>query len=128
MQRIVFRADAEQIEPGGDSDSAAAVTATRRVTLVFPATRAEYERALAGIEPFVRRSDETLPGRVPAAPTEGAAYVATTDTQRRAWSLPDIADASREGERPAVAVMAPRDAIRTLLGGAAHGQDSRREG
>ena len=128
MQRIVFRSDAEQIEPGGDTDSAAAVTATRRVTLVFPATRAEYERALAGIEAIVHHGDETLPGRVPAAPTEGAAYVATTDTQRRAWSLPDIADASREGERPAVAVMAPRDAIRTLLGGAAHGQDSRREG
>ena len=128
MQRIVFRSDAEQIEPDGDSDSAAAVTATQHVTLVFPATRAEYERALAGIEPIVRRSDETLPGRVPAAPTEGAAYVATTDAQRRAWSLPDIADAGSEGERPAVAVMAPRDAIRTLLGGAARGQDSRREG
>ncbi len=127
MQRIVFRSDAEQIEPDGDSDSAAAVTATQHVTLVFPATRAEYERALAGIEPIVRRSDETLPGRVPAAPTEGAAYVATTDAQRRAWSLPDIADAGSEGERPAVAVMAPRDAIRTLLGGAARGQDSRRE-
>ena len=128
MQRIVFRSDAEQIEPGGDSDSVAAVTANRHVTLVFPATRAEYERALAGIEAIVHHGDETLPGRVPAAPTDGAAYVATTDTQRRAWSLPDIADAGREGERRPVAVMAPRDAIRTLLGGAAHGQDSWREG
>ena len=124
MQRIVFRSDAEQIDPGGDSDSVAAVTTTRHVTLVFPTTRAEYERALAGIEAIVHHSDEALPGCVPAAPTESAAYVATTDTQRRAWSLPDLAAAGRDGEHPAVAMMAPRDAIRTLLGGAARGPDS----
>lgn len=84
MQRIVFRADDERTEPGGGSDSAAAVTATRRATLLFPATRAEYEQARAGGEGIVRRSDETLPALVPTAPAEGADYGATIDAQRRA--------------------------------------------
>lgn len=66
MQRIVFRTDDEQTALGGGSDSAAAVTTARYVTPVFPATRAEYEQARAGVETIVRRSDETLPGRVPA--------------------------------------------------------------
>ena len=72
MQRIVFRDDDERTEPGGGNDPGAAVTATRHVTLVFPATRTEYEQARAGVEGIVRRSDETLPDRVPAAATEGA--------------------------------------------------------
>ena len=45
MQRIVFSTDDEQTALGGGSDSAAAVTAARYVTPVFPATRAEYEQA-----------------------------------------------------------------------------------
>ena len=94
MQRIVFRADDERTGPGGGSDSAAGVTASRHVTLVFPATRREYEQARAGGEAVVRHGDETLPGHVSAGPTEGSAYVATTDTQRRAWSLPDPSRAS----------------------------------
>ena len=128
MQRIVFRADDERTGPGGGSDSAAAVTASRHVTLVFPATRAEYEQARAGGEAVVRHGDETLPGHVSAGPTEGSAYVATTDTQRRAWSLPDLTCAGREDDGAAVAVMAPCDAIRTLLGGDARGTDPRPEG
>ena len=128
MQRIVFRADDERTEQGGGKDSAAAVTASRHVTLVFPATRAEYEQARAGVEGTVRHGDETLPGLVPAAPTEGVDYVATTDAQRRAWSLPDLTCAGREDDGAAVAVMAPCDAIRTLLGGDARGPDSRPEG
>ena len=128
MQRIVFRSDDERTEPSGGNDSVAAVTATRHVTLVFPATRAEYEQVRAGGERIVRRSDETLLGLVPTAPAEGADYVATTDAQRRAWSLPDLTCAGREDDGGAVAVMAPCDAIRTLLGGDARGPDSRPEG
>ena len=128
MQRIVFRGDDERTEPGGGNDSVAAVTAARHVTLVFPATRAEYEQVRAGGERIVRRSDETLLGLVPTAPAEGADYVATTDAQRRAWSLPDLTCAGREDDGGAVAVMAPCDAIRTLLGGDARGPDSRPEG
>ena len=128
MQRIVFRADDERTEPGGGNDSAAAVTATRHVTLVFPATRAEYEQVRAGGERIVRRSDETLLGLVPTAPAEGADYVATTDAQRRAWHLPDLTCMGREDDGAAVAVMAPCDAIRTLLGSDARGPDSRPEG
>ena len=128
MQRIVFRADDERTGPGGGSDSAAAVTASRHVTLMFPATRREYEQAQAGGEAVVRNGDETLPGHVSAGPTEGSAYVATTDTQRRAWSLPDVTCAGREDDGAAVAVMAPCDAIRTLLGDDAGGPDSRPEG
>ena len=128
MQRIVFKTDDERTEPGGGSDSATAATATRHVTLVFPATRAEYEQARAGGERIVRRGDETLPGLVSVAPVEGADYVATTDAQRRAWSLPDLTCAGREDDGAAVAVMAPCDAIRALLGGDARGPDSRTEG
>ena len=128
MQRIVFRADDERTEPGGGNDSAAAVTATRHVTLVIPATRAEYEQVRTGVDGIVRHGDETLPGRVPAAPIVGAAYVATTDAQRRAWSLPDLTCAGREDDGATVAVMAPCDAIRTLLGSDARGPDARPEG
>ena len=129
MQRIVFRADDERTEPVGGSDSVAAVTATRHVTLVFPATHADYEQARSGVEGIDRRGDEKLPGRVSAAPTEGAAcYVATTDAQRHAWGLPDLTCAGGEDDGAAVAVLAPRDAIRTLLGGDARGPDSRPEG
>ncbi|MYH31194.1 MAG: hypothetical protein F4137_20680 [Acidobacteria bacterium] len=128
MQRIVFSTDDEQTEQGGGKDSAAAVTASRHVTLVFPATRAEYEQARAAVDGTVRRGDETPPGLVPAAPTEGIDYVATTDAQRRAWSLPDLTCAGREDYGAAVAVMAPCDAIRTLLGSDADGPDSRPEG
>ena len=128
MQRIVFRADDQQTERGGASDTAAAVTATRHVTLVFPATRTEYEQARAAVEGTVRRSDETLLGLVPTAPAEGADYVATTDAQRRAWHLPDLTRAGREDDGAAVAVMAPCDAIRTLLGSDARGPAPRPEG
>ena len=68
------------------------------------------------------------PARFSAGPTEESAYVATTDTQRRAWSLPDLTAAGREDDGAAIAVMAPCDAIRTLLGSDAHGPDSRPEG
>ena len=115
-------------KPGGGNHPVAAVTATRHVTLVFPATQTEYEQARAGVEGIVRRNDETLPGLVPTAPAEGADYVATTDAQRRAWRLPDLTCAAREDDGGAVAVMAPCDAIRTLLGGDARGPDSRPEG
>ena len=64
MQRIVFRADDERTETGGGSDSTAAVTVGRHVTLVFPASRREYEQARAGVETVVRHGDETLPGQV----------------------------------------------------------------
>ena len=128
MQRIVFRADDERTEPGGGNDSVAAVTATRHVTLVFPATRAEYEQVRAAGERIVRRSDETFLGLVPTAPAGGADYVATTDAQRRARSLPDLTCAGREDDGAAVAVMAPCDAIRTLLGGDARVPDARPEG
>ena len=109
MQRIVFRTDDEQTALGGGSDSAAAVTAARYVTPVFPATRAEYEQARAGVETIVRRSDETcslnvqpvarsaVAGRVESrASVEGSATDASSlSSTATASSLSDAPDPLR---------------------------------
>ena len=73
MQRIELRNGGEPLP----RDSG--VAAERRVTLVFPATSAEYEEARVEV------------GSGAAAPSVGR-YVLTTDEQRRAWGLPDLAN------------------------------------
>ena len=73
MQRIELRNGGEPVP----RDSG--VAAERRVTLVFPATSAEYEEARVEVG-----SGATAPA--------GGRYVLTTDEQRRAWGLPDLAN------------------------------------
>ena len=73
MQRIELRNGGEPLP----RDSG--VAAERRVTLMFPATSAEYEEARVEV------------GSGAAAPSVGR-YVLTTDEQRRAWGLPDLAN------------------------------------
>ena len=75
MQRIELRNGGEPLP----HDSG--VAAERRVTLVFPATSAEYEEARVEV------------GSGAVAPA-GGRYVLTTDEQRRAWGLPDLANGS----------------------------------
>ena len=83
MQRIVLRNGGEPVP----RDSR--VAAERRVTLVFPATSAEYEEARVEV------------GSGPAAAAAGGRYVLTTDEQRRAWGLPDLANgAAAPGTAP----------------------------
>ena len=74
MQRIELR---NGVEPA-PRDSG--VAAERRVTLVFPATSTEYEEARVEV------------GSGAAAAPAGGRYVLTTDEQRRAWGLPDLAN------------------------------------
>ena len=73
MQRIELR------NGGEPRPRDSGVAAERRVTLVFPATSAEYEEARVEV------------GSGAAAPSVGR-YVLTTDEQRRAWGLPDLAN------------------------------------
>ena len=97
MQRIVLRNEDERTGPGTEAE--------RRVTLVFPASVTEYEQARVEVETSPRPPDETKPadpdedgGVTPAgedgvatAETSGAGYyVVTSDSQRRAWGLPDL--------------------------------------
>ena len=107
MQRIVLRNGGEPLP----RDSG--VAAERRVTLVFPATSAEYEEARVEV------------GSGAVAPA-GGRYVLTTDEQRRAWGLPDLANGAAapdtvpgepdapEGPDP-VPVVDPAEAIDLLF-------------
>ena len=74
MQRIELRNGGEPVP----RDSG--VAPERRVTLMFPATSAEYEEARVEV------------GSGAAAAPAGGHYVLTTDEQRRAWGLPDLAN------------------------------------
>ena len=106
MQRIELRNGGEPRDSG--------VAAERRVTLMFPATSAEYEEARLEV------------GSGAAAAPAGGRYVLTTDEQRRAWGLPDLANgaaargtvpgepAAAEGPDP-VPVVDPAEAIDLLF-------------
>ena len=85
--------------------------------LVFPASVTEYEQARVEVEAFPRPPVETKPADrdedVTPAGGDGAAtaetpgdgyYVVTSDSQRRAWGLPDLANET------AAHGSAPRDA------------------
>ena len=99
MQRIVLRHEDERtaLDSGASSER-------RRLTLVFPASVTEYEQARVEIQTSSRPSDETNRGArdkngcmVPApsdgaGTADGARYIVTTNEQRRAWDLPDLAD------------------------------------
>ena len=111
MQRIALRNEDERTAP----DSGAG--AERRVILVFPASVTEYEQARVEVEAFPRPPVETKPADrdedVTPAGGDGAAtaetpgdgyYVVTSDSQRRAWGLPDLANET------AAHGSAPRDA------------------
>ncbi len=80
MQRIELR------NGGGPTPRDSGDAADRRVTLVFPATSAEYEEARVEV------------GAGAAAAPAGGRYVLTTDEQRRAWGLPDLANGSAGGD------------------------------
>ena len=99
MQRIALRNEDERTAP----DSGAG--AERRVILVFPASVTEYEQARVEVEASPRPPVETKPDDrdedVTPAGGDGAAtaetpgdgyYVVTSDSQRRAWGLPDLAN------------------------------------
>ncbi len=97
MQRIVLRKEDERTAPGSGASS------EQGVTLVFPASVTEYEQARVEVSTSTRPSDETSRGGrdhgcAAPAPSDGAGtadgarYIVTTDEQRRAWDLPDLAD------------------------------------
>ena len=67
MQRIVFRGDDERTEPGGGSDSAAAVTVGRHVTLVFPASAASTSRRWPGSRRSFAMATRRFPATFPRA-------------------------------------------------------------
>ena len=115
---IVLRNEDQRTAP--DSGGAAGGC----VTLVWPASATEYERARAEVETSPRPNVETKPAKRPAlvarlverirrqSPVEtnpadraeekegastaetprGGCYVVTSDSQRRAWGLPDLAN------------------------------------
>ena len=146
MQRIELRSDDEQTAP----DSGA--RAERRVTLAFPASVNEYEQAHAEVEVHRRPPDATKPadcggnedvrparedgGAATEEPPAGGYYVVTSDSQRRAWGLPDLANeaAARDAapgdvepveRHDAVPVVDPTEAIDLLFedGGNESGDD-----
>ena len=144
MRRIVVGED----RPGHEKD-AGSTPAGGQVTLVFPETGSEYEQARADVETLAqtpgrtarrRRRKAVAQARDPIATTEkpvDGCYVVTTDKQRRAWGLPDLA-AAAGGEadraepgatqgRDAVAVVDPSDAVPFLLGNAPQRPDRRRD-
>ena len=127
MQRISFPLGDKLAEPVSGGDSGTAGAAAGSATVVLPTTRAEYEQAIEELDTR-GRSDETVPERVPEATTERPAYVATTDAQRRAWNLPDLAATDAAGRRPEVVVMPLSDAIRTLADGGPLGPDATQQG
>ena len=111
MQRIALRNEDERTAP----DSGAG--AERRVILVFPASVTEYEQARVEVKASPRPPVETKPADrdedVTPAGGDGAAtaetpgdgyYVVTSDSQRRAWGLPDLVNET------AAHGSAPRDA------------------
>ena len=133
MQRIVLRHEDERtaLDSGTSSER-------RRVTLVFPASVTEYEQARVEIQTSTRPSDETnrsgrdKNGCMAPAPSDGAGtadgarYIVTTDEQRRAWDLPDLAhttiahdiapgDPDTIESRDVVPVVDPTEAIDLLL-------------
>ena len=146
MQRVVLPNDSER--PPGDSVGAA----ERRVTLMFPTTRAEYEQARTEVESFPPSLDETRPGdcdedeRVMPAPEDRFRTAGTPGDGRRAlrrdhrraaarvWDLPDLANATDAHdtapgdpdamERPdAIAVVDSAEAIDLLFEDDASGSD-----
>ena len=135
MQRIVLRHEDERtaLDSGASPER-------RRVTLVFPASVTEYEQARVEMEiqTSTRPSDETTRGGrdkngcMAPAPSDGAGtadgarYIVTTDEQRRAWDLPDLAntpiahdtapgDPDTIESRDVVPVVDPTEAIDLLL-------------
>ena len=142
MRRIVVGED----RPGHEKD-AGSTPAGGQVTLVFPETGSEYEQARADVETLAqtpgrtarrRRRNTVAQASDPIAASEkpvDGCYVVTTDKQRRAWGLPDLAaaaggDADRAEPgatqgRDAVSVVDPSDAVPFLLGNAPRRTDRR---
>ena len=133
MRKIVLK------DEGGNAPrDTPGMAVERLVTLVFPETGAEYERAVAAVDAWPQLPGGRRPGgrdgagRVTPAPAGGwqapddGRYVVTSDLQRRAWDLPDLADAptardAAPGEADAtdgpeaVPVVDPADAVDLLF-------------